>query len=250
MYVEKTTSDGKSTLKAIIENDFAAAVIYLGLPGNDGLWVLEELKKLNICSTKIIAVNNIKNRMFSELAVNSGADYCLVEPFDMEIVKSRILQLCSVNNFRRQEETNAGAISLTEIISRIGIRPGLKGYCYLKYAVSSVIEDPQMISGITKRLYPEIAAEFKTQPKCVERDIRHCISVSWETAKDEYRRIFGYEFYKKPTNKELIHTLAEYIKDFSSFDRNIRMDKRMGKVSRLKNNTFNYTGINSIALKN
>ena len=69
LYVEKTTSDGKSTLKAIIENDFAAAVIYLGLPGNDGLWVLEELKKLNDKVTDIqLTLENETNKNIKIIA--------------------------------------------------------------------------------------------------------------------------------------------------------------------------------------
>ena len=52
---------------------------------------------------------------------------------------------------------------------------------------------------------------FNTEPKSVERNIRNCIELSWATAADKYRNIFGYEFKKRPTNKEFLHTVVDYI---------------------------------------
>ena len=211
--ISQSVSDGKSALKALEKNYFSAAVIYLGLFGNDGLWVIEQIKRNNYKNMRLIAVNDTENIMFSKLALSCGADYCLTEPFDTDILVSRIKQLCSDLKEEQQNEEKSQCVRLSEIITKIGIRPGLKGYSYIKRAVAHVIENPTFLSGVTKNLYPEIAMEFKTQPKCVERDIRHCINVSWYNAQSLYKNIFGFEFYKKPTNKELIHAIAEYVSE-------------------------------------
>ncbi len=218
--VTESVSDGKSALKEIERKNFSAAVIYLGLFGNDGLWVIEQIKRNNYKNMRLIAVNDTENLMFSKLALSCGADYCLTEPFDTDILVSRITQLCSDLKEEQRYEVKNQCVRLSEIITKIGIRPGLKGYSYIKRAVTHVLENPNFLSGITKNLYPEIAMEFKTQPKCVERDIRHCINVSWYNAQSQYKNIFGFEFYKKPTNKELIHAIAEYISDAQGIELN------------------------------
>ena len=218
--VTESVSDGKSALKEIERKNFSTAVIYLGLFGNDGLWVIEQIKRNNYKNMRLIAVNDTENLMFSKLALSCGADYCLTEPFDTDILVSRITQLCSDLKEEQRDEVKNQCVRLSEIITKIGIRPGLKGYSYIKRAVTHVLENPNFLSGITKNLYPEIAMEFKTQPKCVERDIRHCINVSWYNAQSQYKNIFGFEFYKKPTNKELIHAIAEYISDAQGIELN------------------------------
>ncbi len=216
--VAEKVTDGKSAFRSILNCNYSAAVVYMGLNGNDGLWVIEQLNRINYNGTKIIAVNDVKNKMFSELAMLNGADHCLTEPFDVDIIQSRIIQLCSRNDYNKNEnvkntKSSTKAITLSEVINKIGIRPSLKGYGYIKYAVNKVVENPRFMTELTKGLYPEVAVEFNTQPKCVERNIRHCIDISWNNAKSEYKNVFGYEFYKKPTNKELINSLAEYLNE-------------------------------------
>ena len=44
---------------------------------------------------------------------------------------------------------------------------------------SLVYERPEIVGGITKELYPEVAKRFNTTVSRVERAIRHAIEVSW-----------------------------------------------------------------------
>jgi two-component system response regulator (stage 0 sporulation protein A) len=72
-------------------------------------------------------------------------------------------------------------------------------------------EDTAM--GITKRIYPDVAKEFKTSAGKVERAMRHAIDSSWK--KDEglgCASVFGCAFSKKPTNGQLLANIVEYVK--------------------------------------
>ncbi len=213
--IKRYVQDGKSTLEEIMSGRYDAAVICLSLIGNDGIWVLEELKKINLKSIKIIVINNFNNPKFSEIAINLGADYCISEPFDSEIIGRRIIQLCEKerenNGETVQTQKKAGSAKISEMIGKFGIRPSLKGYSYLKFAIPYILENRYVMDAITKELYPEIARKFNTQPKSVERDIRHCIDISWKTSANKYNETFGYEFKKRPTNKEFIHAIIDYI---------------------------------------
>ena len=69
----------------------------------------------------------------------------------------------------------------------------IKGYPYLREAIMMSVEDPAMISSITKILYPTIAKRFQTTPSRVERAIRHAIEVAWSRGRMEtLDAMFGY----------------------------------------------------------
>jgi len=76
-----------------------------------------------------------------------------------------------------------------------------------------VIEDMDLLGGITKELYPMIAEKFNTTPSRVERAIRHAIEVAWNRGRIEtINKIFGYTIHDekgKPTNGEFIAMIAD-----------------------------------------
>ena len=75
------------------------------------------------------------------------------------------------------------------------------------------VEEPEIISQITKKLYPTIAEKFETSSSKVERGMRHAIEVAWNRGKIEnINNIFGFKVYgsnEKPTNSELIALIAD-----------------------------------------
>ncbi|GFI65632.1 stage 0 sporulation protein A [Lachnospiraceae bacterium] len=95
---------------------------------------------------------------------------------------------------------------VTDMIHEIGVPAHIKGYQYLREAIMMSVEDPGMISSITKILYPTIAKRFQTTPSRVERAIRHAIEVAWSRGRMEtLDALFGYTIDTgkgKPTNSE------------------------------------------------
>ena len=68
--------------------------------------------------------------------------------------------------------------SITSIIHEIGVPAHIKGYMYLREAISMVYNDIELLGSITKVLYPDIAKKYNTTAS-VERAIRHAIEVAW-----------------------------------------------------------------------
>ena len=58
----------------------------------------------------------------------------------------------------------------------------IKGYQYLRDAITIVVNDMDILCAVTKELYPMIAKMNDTTPSRVERAIRHAIEV------DVYKR--------------------------------------------------------------
>lgn len=92
----------------------------------------------------------------------------------------------------------------------------LKGYHYLRDAIILSGKDMEVVSSVTKLLYPTIAKHFKTTDQKVERAIRNAIEVAWSRGNVEtFEKIFGYSVASgrtRPTNSEYIARIADNIR--------------------------------------
>ncbi len=102
---------------------------------------------------------------------------------------------------------------IAEVMLDIGVPAHLKGYHYLREAILLSGRDMELVSSVTKLLYPDIAKRFKTTDQKVERAIRNAIEVSWTRGNtDTFERLFGYSVLqgkKRPTNSEYISRIAD-----------------------------------------
>ena len=98
----------------------------------------------------------------------------------------------------------------------IGVPAHLKGYHYLRDAIILSGKDMEVVSSVTKLLYPTIAKHFKTTDQKGERAIRNAIEVSWSRGNVEtFEKIFGYSVASgrtRPTNSEYIARIADNIR--------------------------------------
>ena len=105
---------------------------------------------------------------------------------------------------------------VTEIIHDIGVPAHIKGYKYLREAIILAIEDEEIMSAVTKVLYPTVAKTFSTTSSRVERAIRHAIEVAWDRGDIEtLQSFFGYTVSNlkgKPTNSEFIAMIADSLR--------------------------------------
>ena len=92
----------------------------------------------------------------------------------------------------------------------------IQGYQYIREGIGILYNRPELIGGITKELYPEIAIKFDTTVSRVERAIRHAIEVSWNRGNWQLMEdIFGHSVdidKAKPTNSEFIVTVADKLR--------------------------------------
>ena len=105
---------------------------------------------------------------------------------------------------------------VTQMLHEIGIPAHIKGYQYLRDAIIMSVQDPEMLSSVTKILYPTIAKRHQTTSSRVERAIRHAIEVAWSRGKmDTINALFGYTVSGgkgKPTNSEFVALIADKIR--------------------------------------
>lgn len=96
----------------------------------------------------------------------------------------------------------------------IGMCRKLKGYYYIRCAVSDIIRYG-CFTEINK-IYKNVSEIYFTNPKNIERNIRYAIETTWEKGNNkEIYKLFGYTINAekgKPTNSEFLFLIADIVK--------------------------------------
>ncbi|AOZ79068.1 sporulation transcription factor Spo0A [Clostridium pasteurianum] len=219
--------DGIEALKLIEEKKPDLVILDIIMPHLDGLGVLEKLANINIDPVpNVIVLSAVGQDKITQRAITLGADYYVVKPFDMDVFTKRIRQMFN-NTILDSETKKTMPISekaadvkisqsvpldledeITSIIHEIGVPAHIKGYMYLREAINMVVDNIELLSAVTKELYPSIAKKYNTTASRVERAIRHAIEVAWSRGQvDTIHNGKG-----KPTNSEFIAMIADKLR--------------------------------------
>lgn len=234
MEVTGIAYNGEEVLQLLEQTRDVPDVLILDIimPHLDGLGVLERLRNLNLSpQPKVIMLTAFGQENITQRAVQLGASYYILKPFDMEVLANRVRQLVGTQTamstssgssmFMKSNVVPMGKhknldASITSIIHEIGVPAHIKGYQYLREAITMVYNNIEILGAITKTLYPAIAEKFKTTPSRVERAIRHAIEVAWTRGNiDSISHLFGYTINiskSKPTNSEFIAMVADKLR--------------------------------------
>ncbi len=236
MEVIAVAKDGEEAFEKIVECQPDVALLDVIMPHLDGIGVLEKLNSTNLEKYPFcVMISAVGQDKITKQAINLGAQYYVVKPFDIEVLIKRIESLKNYQVPDRKpnfvvKETKAEYIQIpksekseenlealvTNIIHEVGVPAHIKGYQYLREAIMMAVDNIDVINQITKQLYPEIARKYKTTSSRVERAIRHAIEVAWSRGKIEAtENIFGYTVNAdkgKPTNSEFIAMIADKLR--------------------------------------
>ena len=193
------------------------------MPHMDGYTLMEELQRQALeVPPRIIVVTALGRDDFIMRAVELGASYYVVKPFEMRVLMDRIRQVVgqplhreSLPAIHPADPEKSLDEKLSSLFLTIGIPAHIKGYQFLREAVKMVIDNPDIINRITKELYPGIGKHFNTTASKVERAIRHAIEVAWNRGRIEsLNATFGCRVCTKedkPTNGEFIAMIADML---------------------------------------
>lgn len=220
--------NGIEILQILEDQEPDVLLLDIIMPHLDGLAVLEKLQESGrLSNLKVIMLTGFGQEEITRKAVELGATYYILKPFDMDVLANRIIQL--VNSTSSVKSSSQSGLKIpkkpaldnldsriTGVIHEIGVPAHIKGYLYLREAITMVYHNLELLGSITKILYPEIAKKYNTTPSRVERAIRHAIEVAWNRGNiDSINRLFSNTVNStkaKPTNSEFIAMVADRLR--------------------------------------
>ena len=207
--------EGFETLKNH-QDEYDIILLDLIMPKKDGIYVLEQMKQNGINKKVIVETSYNASEVIREVA-EYGVNYFILKPFELADLEKKILDLFKKKEDKSIDFYNSNLqVSISKILHDLGIPSHIKGYQFLRDAVCLVFERPEIIGGITKELYPELAEKYDTTVSRVERAIRHAVEVSWNRGDLKLmENIFGHSVdidKAKPTNSEFIVTIADKLR--------------------------------------
>ena len=229
MTIAGVAYNGQECISLVEDKQPDVLLLDIIMPHLDGLAVLERINTGNGHKPNIIMLTAFGQEDVTKKAVDLGASYYVLKPFDMEILIAKVREIggkkagftqksssFSFSQSARPEKRFNLDASITAIIHEIGVPAHIKGYMYLREAITMVYNDIELLGSITKVLYPDIGKKFNTTSSRVERAIRHAIEVAWSRGNIEsISSLFGYTVSQskaKPTNSEFIAMVADKLR--------------------------------------
>ncbi|WP_260471815.1 sporulation transcription factor Spo0A [Bacillus sp. HMF5848] len=216
-----TASNGREGLELVKNTNPDIVLLDLIMPHMDGLSVLETLQTLNN-QPPIIVLSAFGQDDTIQRAASLGAAYFLLKPFDMKSLLYAIHEVSTKASLpvaaSLEEKVTPQTIheEITSLLHMIGIPAHIKGYQYIREAVLLVYQNTDYLGAVTKRLYPDLAKQFKTTATRVERAIRHAIEIAFQRGNyDAIESYFGNTISvikAKPTNSEFIALIADRLR--------------------------------------
>ena len=234
IHVVGKADNGEDAYHMIVRTNPDIVLMDVIMPRLDGISVMEKVKNNTQMknSPSFIMVTAASSQDVTEDAFRLGANYYIMKPFSREVILDKIRRISLSRT--KQPAASGGErtvkpyldkaaymeqnleTDITQMLHEIGIPAHIKGYQYLRDAIIMSVQDTEMLSSVTKILYPTIAKKHQTTPSRVERAIRHAIEVAWSRGKmDTLNELFGYTVNGgkgKPTNSEFVALIADKIR--------------------------------------
>lgn len=155
---------------------------------------------------------------FEELAIKSGADYCMDEGYDSNIFASSIFGDVSSVKVKSEKEANFEQELPQDIVSKSmnilmesGFSNNWKGTKYIETSMKLMGNFKGRNISFTSYLYPEIARMHSTSSACVEKAVRIAIEKAYDKREaNKFRENFLINdtlIHKKPSNSKFLSLL-------------------------------------------
>ncbi|MBO4933739.1 MAG: sporulation transcription factor Spo0A [Clostridia bacterium] len=211
--------DGDELIRRIDELKPDAVVMNVAMRGTDGFGVLARMNG-DARAPKFILTHLGGSTAKVMEAMELGASYCIELPIDRHLLADRLDMLryraeCASVSAAAKPKRDTEAV-IADVLHELAVPAHIKGYQYLREAVSLSLRSAAPVSFVTKEIYPAVARRFGTTVSCVERAIRHAIELTWDRGDvDVLNGFFGYTVRAdrgKPTNSEFIAIVAEKLR--------------------------------------
>lgn len=120
-YAVDWVRDGNSALIALKTTPFSLVILDLGLPGKDGLKVLEEMRSKHISTPVLVttARDTVEDRI---KGLDAGADDYLIKPYDLDELSARVRALLRRSAGRAEPSIVRGELVISPATRKVTFR--------------------------------------------------------------------------------------------------------------------------------
>lgn len=97
---------------------------------------------------------------------------------------------------------------INSLLNALGLPSNYAGYGCIAQAVDIACNDPQTLTLVSKRLYPEVARRCGSTPSAVERNIRTVIAALWNTSPKRLQQLTQFPVRDRPRPAQFIAILV------------------------------------------
>ena len=205
----ETFSDGIALLRRVGETVPDLIVVNVLLPGRDGLAVMQAIRAMELpVQPEFIVLSGYFNRQIHGELCRLRPAYYTAVPCELEMLGARIMHCCSQLVYQQARHDSDETESITRLLRELGLSMCSKGFLYAREALRRMSGGLYQNMCVTKTVYPEVAAVFRTTAANVERAIRSAVVTAWQ--KEGYLRQQEL-FHARPTNSEFLAVLTELL---------------------------------------
>ena len=194
-------------------------VLDLILPRVDGIGLIETLREEGMEQVRIFVVSGMNSGDFMHSLNQLDISGFFLKPYDIGLLVRRVVSVVDPSRALPpvQDMRNAQVIRQTvKWLHRLAVPPHVQGYTFLVAAIPMVVEEPEILRSMMRRLYPAVGLRYHASASQVERNMRHAIELAWNRCRvDEIENTFGNTLdinKDKPTHREFIAMLADHIR--------------------------------------
>lgn len=162
--------------------------------------------------SKTIVLDNIRLDCYNMIESNYQIFNILPRNYKIEELITS-LQFIKIKSEKYNYQKISTYDKISEILKKLGIAPDKNGFHYLRKAIYECYLNPNLLTSITKEIYPLVSKSFSKKESCIERSIRSAIETGWDRGNYEYSNtLFSncIDYYKtKPTNGEFIAIIVD-----------------------------------------
>ena len=235
MAVKGVARDGIEAISMIRELAPELVILDLIMPNLDGIGVLERISGMQLKKRPVfIVLTAVGQDSIIQKAIELGAEYYILKPFDINMLVARIRQIYNEKNssqfvnmeiaagraggaegFRSPDRLDMEQV-VTGYIKSMGITPNIAGYHYLREAVIKASDHPVLHQSVLKYIYIGIANRHHTTAKSIERAIRCAVESAYKRNQfdkpDAWNPDWGCTGGNRPNNFQIISCLANKAK--------------------------------------
>lgn len=145
--------------------------------GADGLSLLRRLSQTPD-RPSFLLTSSLTSDPVLQNATASGVDYFLHKPYLPQQLIEAVTMIACHRRPKCLPARESDFHGIYRLLIQSGYTSNTHGFHYLATGIHLVLENPELLSNLTKLLYVQIAERHDTRASRVERDIRHAIRVT------------------------------------------------------------------------